>query len=582
MTFTRAHFESAAYVHCSVFKCFKNYQEAVQQGSPLPTAALCIMSRLKDDPRWFSYTDACYAENLSALSAPVLRGVARRIVTKSSDARNKECSVDAIVSHFASRHTELASMSDDILFKSLLTASVPPACTRSRGTLLAAEFQNLYGPEVATALRTPPVISSSPALDSAAMQASKGMSLPWISASVDDLARHLKKLKRTDIQTCIRRLAPRYRTLYNKVSHRKTCNALANHARQRALHLFHAGASVLGDVYLAYFPFLSCYLLSDKAVFCQILAHDFGVLVTERLSQEIVLRSVKDMSARPECKHNALAEARDIRTDRERGWPMPVSKEVVLKCLNGYMEGTMWTEPFVCAVCSQYDRDAVNIHLSGDISSMNLDLLRVSDDFVVKKCVIQNMSTCFAFDNVLIDGLMLEKRGIVFENSKAVELKVCLQCKSSLTQNKTPPLALANGLFRGTLPDQFRDLTWVEEKICAIYSITAHVTRLFQSSDPLQPKVFHGNTCAHDMNVMSTVSVLPRTPADINGFLSVVFIGPEKFDPNRMGTLFRVRKQKIWSFLVWLKNHNCLYADIELDLSILNQYPTDGSLPGLH
>ncbi|KAG1873153.1 hypothetical protein F4604DRAFT_776525 [Suillus subluteus] len=109
---------------------------------------------------------------------------------------------------------------------------------------------------------------------------------------------------------------------------------------------------------------------------------------------------------------------------------------------------------------------------------------------------------------------------------------------------------LANGLFRGTLPDQFRDLTWVEEKICAIYSITAHVTRLFQSSDPSQPKVFHGNTCAHDMNVMSTVSVLPRTPADINGFLSVVFIG---FDPNRMGTLFRVRKQKIWSFLI------CLY-----------------------
>ncbi|KAG1863127.1 hypothetical protein F4604DRAFT_1785458 [Suillus subluteus] len=208
------------------------------------------MSRLMDDPRWFSYIDACYAENLSALSAPVLRGVAWRIGIKRSDTRNKERSVDAIVSHFASRRTELASISDDILFKSLLTASVPPACTRSRGTLLAAEFQNLYGLEVATALHTPPIISASPALDPAAVQ------LP----------------------------------------HRKTCDALANHAWQRALHLFHAGASVLGDVYLAYFPFLSCYLLSDKAVFCQILAHEFGVLVTGRLSQEIVLRSLKDMS----------------------------------------------------------------------------------------------------------------------------------------------------------------------------------------------------------------------------------------------------------------------------------------------
>ncbi|KAG1840714.1 hypothetical protein DFJ58DRAFT_809980, partial [Suillus subalutaceus] len=159
--------------------------------------------------------------NLSALSAPVLRGVARRIGTKRSDARNKERSVDAIVSHFASRRTELASMSDDILFKSLLTASVPPACTRSRGTLLAAEFQNLYGLNLATTL----------------------------------------------------------------LSHRKTCDALANHARQRALHLFHAGASVL-----------------DKAAFYQILAHEFGVLVTGRLSQEIVSRSVKDMLVHLECK----------------------------------------------------------------------------------------------------------------------------------------------------------------------------------------------------------------------------------------------------------------------------------------
>ncbi|KAG2351140.1 hypothetical protein BDR07DRAFT_1321248, partial [Suillus spraguei] len=145
-----------------------------------------------------------------------------------------------------------------------------------------------------------------------------------------------------------------------------------------------------------------------------------------------------------------------------------------------------------------------------------------------------------------------------------------------------PSLTLANGLFHGTLPDQFRDLTWVEEKICTIYSITAHVTCLFQLSDLLQHKVFHGNTCAHDMNVMSTVSVLPWTPADINGFLSVIFIGPEKFDPNCMGTLFCVHKQKIWSFLIWLKNHNCLYANIELDSSILDQHLVDGCLPGLH
>ncbi|KAJ8591573.1 hypothetical protein M405DRAFT_734807, partial [Rhizopogon salebrosus TDB-379] len=176
---------------------------------------------------------------------------------------------------------------------------------------------------------------------------------------------------------------------------------------------------------------------------------------------------------------------------------------------------------------------------------------------------------------------MLAKDGLIFDASVAEKLQVCPSCMSSLAKHKIPPFALANNLFRGILPEQFNDLTWVEEKVCAIYSVTAHITRLFQSSDPTQPKVFHGNTCAHDMNVVSTVSVLPRTPADINGFISVVFVGPEKFDPKKFATLFRVRKHKIWNFLLWLRHHNRLYADITLDLSIMDMYPTDGALPGL-
>ncbi|KAG1817182.1 uncharacterized protein BJ212DRAFT_1270530, partial [Suillus subaureus] len=141
---------------------------------------------------------------------------------------------------------------------------------------------------------------------------------------------------------------------------------------------------------------------------------------------------------------------------------------------------------------------------------------------------------------------------------------------------------LANGLYCGCLPEQFRDLMWVEEKVCAIYCITAHVTHLFQSTDPSQPKVFHGNTCTHDMNVMSTVTILPCTPSDINGFISVVFIGPNKFDPKCMGSLFQVQKEKIWAFLNWLKFHNHLYVDLPLDSSIMDIYPVDGLLPGLH
>ncbi|KAG1772157.1 hypothetical protein EDD22DRAFT_768620, partial [Suillus occidentalis] len=177
---------------------------------------------------------------------------------------------------------------------------------------------------------------------------------------------------------------------------------------------------------------------------------------------------------------------------------------------------------------------------------------------------------------------MLDKAGVVAVTHDSVRLNVCGSCCSALRKpNNVPRLALRNNLYRGDLPERFQDLTWIEEKICAIYCVTAHVTRLFQSTDPTRARTFHGNTCAHEMNVVSTAAVLPRTPADVNGLLSVVFVGPGKFDPNLLGTVFRVRRNKIWSFLVWLKYHNRLYADIGLDSTIANMYPEDDVLPGL-
>jgi hypothetical protein len=117
--------------------------------------------------------------------------------------------------------------------------------------------------------------------------------------------------------------------------------------------------------------------------------------------------------------------------------------------------------------------------------------------------------------------------------------------------------------------------------VCSIYRNTAHITRLYGSSDPSQPTVLHGNTCAHEMNVVSTASVLPRTPADINGMLSVVFVGAGKLNPKFVEKIFRVRKKKVQDFLHWLKDHNRLYANILLDFDLFNLFPDDGSLPGI-
>jgi hypothetical protein len=63
--------------------------------------------------------------------------------------------------------------------------------------------------------------------------------------------------------------------------------------------------------------------------------------------------------------------------------------------------------------------------------------------------------------------------------------------------------------------------------------------------------------------------------------LSIVFIGAGKLKLESLKNMFRVRKAKIWKFLMWLKCHNQLYMDMEFDETVMNMYPEDDILPCL-
>jgi hypothetical protein len=175
---------------------------------------------------------------------------------------------------------------------------------------------------------------------------------------------------------------------------------------------------------------------------------------------------------------------------------------------------------------------------------------------------------------------MLSKGGVFQQKNAAPLVSLCAECSSSLSRSVLPRCTWVNGLFRGELPQVFKDLTWVEEMMCSIYRINAVVTRLFYNANDKDPNVLHGNTCAHAMNVLSTASVLPRTLSDMNNMLTVVFIGPVlKLD--KLKTQFLVRKTKVWDYLNWLRANNDLYKDIILDKTTMDLYPEDDLLPGI-
>ena len=259
--------------------------------------------------------------------------------------------------------------------------------------------------------------------------------------------------------------------------------------------------------------------------------------------------------------------------DVAQSWPTVVKDDVVFHCLEDYRLATIWEPPLVCSVCGLLCRNIINVNIRADnVPSLNFVSLQVSDYFI-------SSHEDFRYGIHVLDGAILDTHGFKDRSTDGVIIQICSECHSSLEKNNMPRLALANHLYRGTPPAEFKDLTWIEEMVCAKYRTTAHITRIYQSSDPAQPKVFHGNVCAHDMNVVSTAAVLPRTPTDINGMLSVVFIGPGKLKPEDLGQLYKIRKQKVWRFLLWLKSHNRLYIDIPLDPAIMDMYPDHGVLP---
>ena len=214
-------------------------------------------------------------------------------------------------------------------------------------------------------------------------------------------------------------------------------------------------------------------------------------------------------------------------------WPQKVDNKVILECLSNYRKSYIWKPPKICCVCG-LERHSIGQFdiLRVGKSPISFDVLRCDekDDFLHLQC---------EFNNNFLNGALLDIKGFVTTGTGEYDtVQLCGECHSSLNRKQMPKFSLANKLYRGNLPEEFRDITGIEEMVCAIYRNTAHVTRLYQSDDPAQPRVFHGNTCAHEMNIVSTVSILPHTLSDINDLLSMVFIGPGKFKPEDLDGVF--------------------------------------------
>jgi hypothetical protein len=246
------------------------------------------------------------------------------------------------------------------------------------------------------------------------------------------------------------------------------------------------------------------------------------------------------------------------------------SKQYLNNIVKEFIErtGNEATKTYICAVCAQ-ENESSNTKVVAKESIPHPTLLVPASP--------HPMHTIF-------DGMLLEPRGM---NENQTELHICTECYRDLDSNKVPPLALANNMWIGEVPECLASLTLVERLLIAKYFPTAYIVKLF----PKQAGAAHwdrtqlysglkGCVSTYDLDpklVMPMIdgNILPAPPAVLSTTVAVTFITPSGKEEYSLPKILYARRHRIREALEWLKANNPLYRDIIISEERLQQIPVN-------
>ncbi|QRV90292.1 hypothetical protein RhiJN_18310 [Ceratobasidium sp. AG-Ba] len=163
----------------------------------------------------------------------------------------------------------------------------------------------------------------------------------------------------------------------------------------------------------------------------------------------------------------------------------------------------------------------------------------------------------------------------------------CDSCTRALVQNRLPPLALANRMWIGPVPNQLSELTVPERALICIYHPKCYVYKLhprnlwtYGGDDSHLQKGLAGNVTTYSLNIPDVVKMvsgklLPRSLAILSATIVITVIGPGNIPPTWLLKTFQVRRDAVYAALLCLKytTQHPGYLDIEISQAQLEQLP---------
>jgi hypothetical protein len=187
--------------------------------------------------------------------------------------------------------------------------------------------------------------------------------------------------------------------------------------------------------------------------------------------------------------------------------------------------------------------------------------------------------------HVLHAGLLFHPMGVITADGTVT---LCLECVRYLRRNKVPRFALSKGFWIGDVPFVIARLSFPERLLIALCFPRVYLIKLFPKdkkarhiSPDQRNDALRGNVSSVEMphsRVLEMLSgslsnVVPQHPRILADVLSVAYVGLGKLPPIYLRGFFSVSRRNVYDALLWLKDNNFEYTDVEISHDILYMLP---------
>ena len=259
-------------------------------------------------------------------------------------------------------------------------------------------------------------------------------------------------------------------------------------------------------------------------------------------------------------------------------WPQLVGQNLKNKIVNMFRQQTSTDtlSTFTCSSCGEATLRSSQQKMP--INDVKLDLLKIP--------LTARLASVLPYQNGPLQNVLLDPAGVTTTEAGEILLLLCKLCHSSLQRNKLPSLSIANQNFLGPVPPELRDLTVIEEAMIARCRAKCWIVQLKEENlSIVMPDVqrgMKGHIIIYPQRPSQIARLLPPDMSDILTPICVLFVGsspPSQDWLREKAKPLSVRREKVRGALIWIKENNPLYSDVEINHELLNSLEESQILP---